>query len=130
VSYLSWVRSDFLGLSSQFHFSKKLCVESNIFNDLVSLNFLTTLLRRNRNPFLCSRFYFLVKNSLLVIARNLLLFGLVLIKTKLINLVDQVLCLVNADHFKLVNLIAQNFCLLYPKQFYVEIYLGSLGILL
>jgi hypothetical protein len=45
-------------------------------------------------------------NSLLIIARNLLLFRFVLIKTKLINLVDQVLCLINADHFKLVNLIA------------------------
>ncbi len=122
VSYLSWGWFDFLWLSSQFHFSRKLCVQTNIFNDLVSLNFPTTLLRRNRNPFLCSCFYFIIKNSLLDVARNLLLVSLVLIKTKLINLVDQVLCLVNADHFKLVNLIAQNFCLLYPKQFYVKIY--------
>ena len=126
VSYLSWGLFDFLGLSSQFHSSLKLCVWSNIFNDLVSLKFPTTSLRINRNPFFCNHLCFLALNSLLIIARNILLFRFVLIKTKLINLVDQVLCLISADHFKLVNLIAQDLCLLYPEQFNVKIYLGSL----
>jgi hypothetical protein len=64
---------------------------------------------------------------LLFIAENLLLLSFLLfIKIKLIELVDKVLCSINADYFKLLSLVGHDLCLLNTNLVNAEHYRGSL----
>jgi hypothetical protein len=64
---------------------------------------------------------------LLFIAGNLLLLSFLLfIKSKLIELVDKVLCSIDADYFQLLSLVGYDLCLLNTNLFNAEHYRGSL----